>query len=264
MESIITDLSVLSEPAEPLKFLTDNGLEKEDGEQIIAKIKSAMEADTRILTLTAPQIGIKSKIFCIRFNDVIKTFINPIVTKKSSYVIRPEIFVSMPGKEILITRPEEVTVVYYTDEFKYEENKLLGAAARLFDQSCQLLDGITPDALGLVSDVELDGSLSDLSESEIDEVIDFYKNKYIPAKAQAMEAAVKADPELAKKYTELQFAEKVITGHASIVGKDASGKAQAAAAVSIKRAGQTANAAGRAQLIKAANRSRRHKGKRGK
>jgi hypothetical protein len=29
----------------------------------------------------------------------------------------------MPGKEILITRPEELTVVYYTEDFKYEENK---------------------------------------------------------------------------------------------------------------------------------------------
>ena len=39
----------------------------------------------------------------------------------------------MPGKEI-IARPEEITVVYYTDDFKYEENKLVGPAAAIFDQ----------------------------------------------------------------------------------------------------------------------------------
>ena len=49
----------------------------------------------------------------------------------------------MPGQEILITRPEEITIVYYNDEFKYEENKLLGAAARLFDQSAQLLESLS-------------------------------------------------------------------------------------------------------------------------
>ena len=261
MKDIITDLNILAEPSEPLKFLTDKGIDKEEGEQIIAKIKSAMEDDKSILTLTAPQLGIKSKIFCIRFNDIIKTFINPIVTKKDKYVIRPETFISMPGKEILITRPEEITVVYYTDEFKYEENKLLGAAARLFDQSCHLLDGVTPDELGLVSDVEHDGSLSELSEEEINEIVDFYKNKYIPAKAQAMEAAVKADPELKKKYTELQFTEKVITGHANIVGKGMSQKAQAGAALSLKKADQANKAYNRAQTIRVANKSRKYKGR---
>jgi len=264
MEKIITDLTILANPAEPLKFLTDKGVDKEEGEQIIAKIKSVMEENKNILALAAPQIGINYKVFCIRFNDIIKTFINPIVTKKEKYVISPETFVSMPGKEILITRPEEITVVYYTDEFKYEENKLLGAAARLFDQSCQLLEGVLPGDLGLVSDVEHDGSLSDLSEEEINEVVDFYKNKYIPAKAQAMETAVKSDPELEKKYKELQFTEKVITGHANIVGKGVSSKAQATAALSLKKAEQANKAFNRASTARIANKSRKYKGKRGR
>ena len=260
MEQIITDLNKLIEPSEPLKFLTEKGVEKEEGEKIIAKIKSVMDADKSILTLTAPQIGIKSKIFCIRFNDQIKTFVNPIITKKANFVIRPETCVSMPGKEILITRPEEVTVVYYTDEFKYEENKLLGPAARLFDQSCQLLDGVTPEELGLVSDVEHDGSLADCTEEEITELVDFYRNKYIPAKAKALDEAIKADPELQAKYRELQFTESVITGHAAIVGKSMSAKGQAAAALSLKKADQVNKAYNRAQAIRVANRSRKHKG----
>ena len=260
MEQIITDLSILAEPAEPLKFLTDKGVEKEEGNEIIAKIKGVMEEDKTILALTAPQIGIKSKIFCIRFNDIIKTFINPIITKKEKFVIRPETFVSMPGQEILITRPEEITIVYYNDEFKYEENKLLGAAARLFDQSTQLLEGVTPADLGLISTVETDGSLADCTEEEINELVDFYKNKYIPAKAAAMEAAVKANPELAEKYNELQFTEKVITGHASIVGKGMSTQAQGAAALSLKKADQAQRAFNRAQTIRVANKTRKYKG----
>ncbi len=157
--SIITTLEKLQKPAEPLKFLTEKGIEKEEGETIVKQLKSILEADKTLAALAAPQIGIDKRIFCMRFKDTIKTFINPVVTKKLNYVIRPETFSSMPGKEILITRPEEITVVYYTSEFKYEENKLLGVAARVFDQNCQLLDGITPDVLGLVSDVEEDGTL---------------------------------------------------------------------------------------------------------
>jgi peptide deformylase len=216
MIEIIKDIEKLKTAVKPLQFLTEKGTEKEEGLSIIGKLKEAMEADKTILALAAPQIGIDSRIFCIRFNDQIKTFINPIVTKKSNYEIKPEAFVSMPGKEILITRPEEITVVYYTDEFKYEENKLLGAAARLFDQQCQLLDGVTPAELGLLSDVETDGSLADLTEEEIAQVVKIYK-QFINAKAEALQKEIKEDPEVEKAYRQLQFTEKVINGDALVI-----------------------------------------------
>jgi hypothetical protein len=125
----------------------------------------------------------------------------------------------MPGKEILITRPEELTVVYYTDEFKYEENKLLGAAARLFDQHCQLLDGVTPAELGLVSDVEADGSLADLSDEEITQVTEIYK-QFIKAKSAALQTEIEKDPDLEKAYKQLKFTEKVITGEALVISDE--------------------------------------------
>lgn len=250
-QQIITDVKKLAVSAAPLQFLTEQGVEKEEGTEIISKIKESMEADKTILALSAPQIGINSRIFCIRFNDIIKTFINPIVTKKDKYEIRPESFVSMPGKEILITRPEELTVVYYTDEFKYEENKLLGAAARLFDQHYQLLDGILPSELGLVSDVETDGSLADLSEEEIKQVTEIYK-QFIKVKTEALQKEIRENPELEKQYNSLKFTEKVINGDAAIVSGDGSPKtnkkAQAIAAISLKKAEQANKAAHRAQL----------------
>lgn len=228
MVEIIKDLEKLTSAAAPLQFLTEQGTMKDEGLDIISKLKEAMEADKTILALTAPQIGINSRIFCIRFNDQIKTFINPIVTKKSKYEIKPESFVSMPGKEILITRPEELTIVYYTEEFKYEENKLLGAAARLFDQSCQLLDGVTPAELGLVSDVEEDGSLADLTEEEITQVIKIYK-QFIKAKADALQKEIKDDPEVEKAYRQLQFTEKVINGEAFVIEDEETAQTRKAA-----------------------------------
>jgi peptide deformylase len=253
MSKIITNVEELTKAALPLRFLTEAGPEKEEGTTIINSIKEAMEADKTILALSAPQIGIDSRIFCIRFNDTIKTFINPIVTKKSNYVIKPETFISMPGKEILITRPEELTVVYYTDEFKYEENKLLGAAARLFDQHCQLLDGVLPSDLGLVSDVETDGSLADLSEEEIAQVIEIYK-QFIKAKTAGLQKQIEEDEDVKKQYNALKFTEKVINGDALVIsgeGKDAEKRhkqAQSVAALSIKGAMQAEKQAYRANL----------------
>lgn len=260
---IITDLEKLQVPAEPLEFLTEKGVEKEDGEAIIKQLKEALEANKTIVALAAPQLGINKRIFCMRFNDQIKTFINPVVTKKLNYVIQPETFSSMPGKEILITRPEEITLVYYTDEFKYEENKLLGIAARVFDQYAQLLDGITPDILGLVSDIDEDGTLWDLTDEEMKQVVEIYK-KYIDAKTKALEAEIKSNPDLEKKYKELQFTEKVITGHANIVGKNVSAKGQATAALSLKKANEANKAVNRIQVARVANKSRKYKGKKGK
>lgn len=219
MLEIITDLDKLTTAAKPLQFLTEQGVEKDEGLKIISQLKEVMDADPTILALSAPQIGIDARIFCIRFNDQIKAFINPVVTKKSKYGVKPETFISMPGKEILITRPEELTVVYYTDKFKYEENKLLGAAARLFDQHYQLLDGVTPAELGLVSDVETDGSLSDLSEEEIVQVTDIYK-QFIKAKAAVLQNEIEKDPELEKAYRQLKFTEKVITGEALVISDE--------------------------------------------
>lgn len=224
--TIITDLEKLQEPSKPLEFLTDKGPLTGEGEEIIAKIKAQMEEDTALLALAAPQIGIESRIFCIRFNETIKTFVNPIITKKSGSVIAPETFSSMPGKEILISRPQEVTVVYYNDSFKYEENKLLGAAARIFDQMSQLLDGVTPDQLGLVSDVEQDGSLSDCSEEEINELIEIYK-QFISKKQKALEKEFESNKELAESYKHLRATEQVINGRITVIEPDEEAKQRA-------------------------------------
>lgn len=250
MENIIINLELLRQAAEPLKFISDEGINKDEGNEIIEKLLEVMNSDTSIIALAAPQIGIDKRIFGIRFSDTIKIFIDPIILKKGNYRIAPETFASMPGKEILTNRPEELTVVYYTSEFKYEENKLLGPAARLFDQQAQLLDGILPDDLGLVSDVETDGSLADLNEAEITELVDFYK-EYIKVKSEAVKQTIAEDPELQAEYNKLAFSEKVVNGKAAVVAEDGSQmkqKAQAKAALKVKKIEQADKAIGKANL----------------
>ena len=250
MTENIYNLDTLRQTAEPLKFISEEGINKDEGNEIIEKLLEVMNTDTSILALAAPQIGIDKRIFGIRFSDTVKIFIDPIILKKSNYKIAPETFVSMPGKEILINRPEELTVVYYTADFKYEENKLLGPAARLFDQQAQLLDGILPDDLGLVSDVATDGSLADLTEEEIAELVDFYK-EYVKVKSEALQQTIIEDPELNAEYKKLAFSEKVVNGQAAIVAEDGSQmkqKAQAKAALKVKKIEQADRALGKANL----------------
>jgi peptide deformylase len=214
MEKIITNVDVLSVPSEPLEFLTEQGAQKEEGTEIINKIKEVMEANQDILALAAPQIGINKRIFCLRFNDQIKTFINPIITKKKGIKIVVETCASMPGKEIVIGRPDEVTVVYYNDKFDYEDNKLVGVAASLFDQQAQILDGVLPSELGLVSDIEEDGKIE---ESDLAEIIPFYKDTFLPTRLASLKTVIEADEEAEKDYKQLKFTEGVINGRIAVL-----------------------------------------------
>lgn len=218
MEQIITDVEKLTLPAEPLTFLTKEGAQTEEGLEIINKIKKVMEKDNNILALSAPQIGINKRIFCLRFNDQIKTFINPIIIKKKGLNITVENFISMPGKEIVIGRPEEITVVYYNEEFKYEDNKLLGAAASIFDQQAQLLDGVLPSELGLVSDIELDGKIND---TDLPEIIPFYRDTFLPSKLANLTEAISNDEEAHKAFKQLKFTEGVINGRNAVLESEA-------------------------------------------
>lgn len=214
MNEIIFDTEKLSQPSEPLTFLTEEGAKTDEGSEIITKIKEIMEADDKILALSAPQIGINKRIFCIRFNDQIKTFINPIITKKKGLNIVIETCASLPGKEIVIGRPEEITIIYYNEEFKYEDNKLVGVAAAMFDQQAQILDGVLPSELGLVSDVEEDGKITD---EDLEEIIPFYKDTFLPQRLEALKQVISADKETDKAFKQLRFTEGVINGRNAVV-----------------------------------------------
>ena len=212
--NIITSIEQLTKPSEPLTFLTDSGAETKEGNEIITKIKAVMEKDENILALSAPQIGINKRIFCLRFNDQIKTFINPIITKKKGLNIVIETCVSMPGKEIVIGRPEEITIVYYNDDYKYEDNKLIGVAASLFDQQAQLLDGVLPSDLGLVSDIEEDGKIA---EEDLEEIIPFYKDTFLPSRLGSLKQTIEEDKEAEKMFRQLKFSEGVINGRNLVI-----------------------------------------------
>ena len=243
METIITDIELLSTPAEPLEFLTEQGAQKEEGTEIINKIKEILDSNKDLIALSAPQIGINKRVFCLRFNDQIKAFINPIITKKKGLKIVVETCASMPGKEIVIGRPEEITVVYYNGEFNYEDNKLVGVAASLFDQQAQILDGVLPSELGLVSDIEEDGKIED---TDLAEIIPFYKDTFLPSKLNCLKTAIEADEDAVKAYKHLKFTEGVINGRIAVLEPEEETAKRAKAKKAANKAIASANKAERA------------------
>ena len=242
--SIIYDIDALSIPSEPLTFLSEKGAQTDEGNEIIKQIKEVMEANPDLLALSAPQIGISKRIFCLRFSDQIKTFINPIITKKKGLNIVIETCASMPGKEIVIGRPEEVTVVYYNDNFDYEDNKLMGVSASLFDQQAQILDGVLPSGLGLVSDIEEDGKIE---EADLAEIIPFYKDTFLPSKLNSLNSIINSDEDTAKAFNQLKFTEGVINGRIAVVESDEDAAKRSQAKKAANKAIRNANAVEKAE-----------------
>ena len=256
MELIITDVEKLRMPSEPLTFLSENGAQTEEGTDIVNRIKEVMMTMPELLALSAPQIGINKRIFCLRFSDQIKAFINPIITKKKGLNVVIETCASLPGKEIVIGRPEEITAVYYNDKFDYEDNKLIGISASLFDQQAQLLDGILPNELGLESDIEADGRIE---ESDLAEIIPFYKDVFLPNKLKNLQEAINTDEETTKAFKQLKFTEGVINGRIAVVeSEDETAKrtkAKKSANKALYRAGNVEKALQKAEFKNFVNRS---------
>jgi len=222
MKRIVKNADKLREACAPIKFITENGVDKNHGIEVVNALKDVMEAKPELTALSAPQIGYKDRVFCIRFSDGIKTFMNPIITKKAAPKFICETSVSFPTKQIMLLRPTEIEVKYYTDEFKYEDNKLMGAAAGLFDQQYQFLDGLTPLDLGLVSDVNEDGIITDedLADEEfMSATYELYK-KLVAKRAEDLTAEVTSNETDAKLYQQLAFTESVINGRTQVIDSE--------------------------------------------
>lgn len=230
---IITDLTKLQEVSSPIEFITEKGIDGQEVKDIIEKLEEAFKENDTLVSLSAPQLGIMKRVVAIKFDDGIKYFINPIIKHKKEPSMIIETCASMPNKEILLARPNEVNIVYYNKELKYKDNKLLGLAAALFDQQCQILDGITPDLVGLVSDIEEDGHVADLSEEEMQQAVEIYK-QFVQKQLDAAKDQI--TPELESDYKQLKFTEDVINGRIQVIKDEpAKNRAQRRAAAKLDK-----------------------------
>ena len=234
------NVNEIKEASEPLKFL-DGDLVipevKEEAEKIISELKETLKANPTLIAISAPQLGYNKRIFCIKFNDIIKTFINPIVKIRSEAKfinIETNLF---EGKSVAIARPKEIEVVYYTDELKMEDNKLLDLAAATFMQQYNLLDGIIP---GKALELDLDNLtetdlplLMEAAYSGSGYIFDPDKDEYeLNLVAETIASYIQgctdelnylcesADEELKKAARNLRFTEQVILGRTKVVDQE--------------------------------------------
>ena len=81
--------------------------------QIVSELKRTIRKSDNIHALSAPAIGYDRRIFCIKFDkDDIKAFINPIIAKANGISLSRETCTSIPGKEFIRPRSNDITVMY--------------------------------------------------------------------------------------------------------------------------------------------------------
>lgn len=207
VKEIITDLDALSQRSEEVNVLKDNTEVRET----IVELKNTLREYKTGVGLAAPQIGKYTRIFVINFNGDLRTFINPIITNSENITLNREGCLSLPGKEYILPRFGNISVMYQDPQGKTQTVKLMGMAAFVFQHELDHLDGVLISDIGL----EIDKDFDNATQEERDEIIKMYLESLdIKTKASAKE--VEEDPELKKMNDSIKFMEKVQKGEIQV------------------------------------------------
>lgn len=202
-KTIITDVEKLSTRADECILQDEEGLN-----QTIKWIKDILYSKKDLVSLSAPQIGVNSRLFCIKFDGGdIRTFINPMIKSAKGMHLSRESCISIPDKEYIVPRNDEIEVVYQTPTAKIEENIMKDAVGEVFQQMCQLLDGLLISDFGLEVVDEWDSA----TEEERQEVINAYLDG-LKLSSDGLNKAIDQDEDAKKLKSAIDFLEQVQEG----------------------------------------------------
>jgi peptide deformylase len=92
--------------------------------------------------LSANQVGIDNRIFCITFNDFSETFFDPkIVEYSTEETLFDEGCLSQPGVFINLKRPKTIKIEYTNQEGKRVTTEFSGITARIIQHEYDHMEG---------------------------------------------------------------------------------------------------------------------------
>lgn len=179
-----------------------------DAQQTVKELTAKLNKYKDLYALSAPQIGIKERVICIKFNDgVIKEYINPIELQSEELHFVRERDISIPEKEFICPRPNKVYVRYQLSSAKPEENILKGVVAEVFDRMMQYLLGITPQDIGS----EIPDNFDEMSKKEQQEIISMCIES-LKRRAQISNDDIEKDKDAKRLMEKIRFDEAVCKG----------------------------------------------------
>ena len=217
--AICTDDEKLGARSREVDALKDNDRLR----NTISKIKQTIKANN-LTALSAVQIGeewefeekvkdevIKEicppRIFCIKFGDTIRTFIDPIITNAKGLSLSREKCSCYPNREFLRVRNNDITMTYLTPMNKVESTHLVGKAAFVAQHQIDHLDGVTLPELGL----EIFDDFDRATDEERQQIIDMYLES-LDLKLKDLKKQIDGDEILSKTNDAIEFLTKVQKG----------------------------------------------------
>lgn len=203
VKDIITDPEILNDYSDVIDPRKDGNLVQ----QIVLDIKATMKAK-KLQSLSAPQIGYKSRIFCIRFGESdYRAFLNPIIETTNAFQFAREKCSSLPDKEFIRPRYGSIRVMYMTPMGEYKCNNIAGRSAIVFQHCLDHLDGLLLSNVGL----EIDELFDQATDEEREEVLRAYAES-LDIRQKQLEAEIQADDELKEIDDAIKFMDSVRTG----------------------------------------------------
>ena len=189
--------------------------EKWDDIQLIKRyMEQAYKDDENLITLSAKQFGFNYRMFSIKFNDEIKYFVNPMISKREGLHISIESNIGIEDAEYIITRSDRILAIYQTIFGLAETNKFEGVAAELFQQQVDLLDSVLLSDVGL----EIDDDFKNASDEEKQQVVDLYINS-LQERDKQLQDEIQNNEHLKKTADAIKFMTGVATGEIEIERK---------------------------------------------
>ena len=210
----ITEIEELSESSTEVDFDTD----KKRISKIINELKYRISQDN-LIAISAPQIGEKVRIFCIRFTtkkkdktfDKVHTFVNPIIIGMKGFVLDRETDISLPGKEFIIARNNEINVAFQTEKGESVTHKFCGKIAAFIQLMIDHLDGVLLSDMGL----EIDNLFDEATEEERNELLKAY-TEWIVSYQKKLSEDISKDKELSSMSDAVKFIQSVRSGETTL------------------------------------------------
>lgn len=206
VQKIKTRGKILTDGAEVI----DPKREKDLVHKIIIDLKDTIR-ENNLVYLTAPQIGYNKRILVINFNNDLRTFINPIITKMKGFTFQQETCNSIPKKRFIVPRASSVDIIYTTPLGQYQNRTLLGLAATTIQHAIEHLDGTLISLNGL----EIDDDFINASDEEKEEILKMYKESLV-GRQELADRAVKEDSLAQQTDEAINFMVGVETGEVKL------------------------------------------------
>ena len=162
--------------------------------------------ERKILGLCAPQLGYYARIICIKIEDQIKEFVNPVLRRADNISFVKETCLSLENDDAyLVPRATDVDVYYQDKKGKMQGCTLKGIAATTFLQLYEILVGVFIDDLY----EKVPENFDTMTQEEQATYLEEYAKRLETANEE-MGKDIKDDPEL-KELDEKMQAYKILS-----------------------------------------------------